>query len=232
MEAEEYGVLKNALAAKKDPGEVAIAFTKPTREAFVPGQTEQPQLEEHFSRSWKSVIEIAIDTPHEKQEPLVDILRAIQQQNVADSEEASEIEIWGDKVKVWKDMPLFGAQAREIWNRAPGTNSNNDLSASQWQNINAFLARLTALSSSIPAFDFSLYAIWTLRSAFENEESKEVDRRAGEMWFLYAGEVIERLSREGKVFDGKIAREGGEFEGKGWRGFNRERLEVWKEGVR
>jgi hypothetical protein len=117
MELEEYGVLKNALASKTPPVETAIAFTKPTREAFVPGRTEQPQLEEHFSRSWNGVIDVAIDTPHKNQEALVDILRAVQQQNVADSEEASEIEIWGDKVKVWKDMPLFGSQAREIWNR-------------------------------------------------------------------------------------------------------------------
>jgi hypothetical protein len=58
-----------------------------------------------------------------------------------------------------------------------------------------------------------------------------VDRGAAEMWFLYAGEVIEKLSLEGKVFDGKLAREGSKFEGKGWRGFCEERLEVWREGI-
>jgi hypothetical protein len=52
------------------------------------------------------------------------------------------------------------------------------------------------------------------------------------MWFLYAGETIERLSREKKVFDGKLAKEGPRFDGKDWRGFNTERLEIWKESMR
>jgi hypothetical protein len=115
--SEEYRVLKAALSSKKDPVEAAIAFTKPTREAFVTGRSEQPQLENSLWRSWASIVDIAIEVPHESHGPLIEIVRAVQKQNVADNEDASEIEIWGEKLKVWRDMPVFGAQAREQWNR-------------------------------------------------------------------------------------------------------------------
>jgi hypothetical protein len=110
----------------------------------------------------------------------------------------------------------------------PGTGNSKAFSPSQWQNINAFFARLTSISSSIPAFNFSLYAIWTLRAAFEEKEFTQANIDAGKMWLLYAGEMIEKLSREEKVFDGRMAREGPKYEGKNWRGFNVERLEIWK----
>jgi hypothetical protein len=116
--SEEYRILKSALESKTDPIEAATAFTKPTRDAFVTGRSEQPQLESYFWKAWASVTHLATETPHEEQEPLVEIVRAIQKQNVTDSEVTTEIEIWNAKMKLWQDMPLFGAQAREKWNRS------------------------------------------------------------------------------------------------------------------
>lgn len=95
--------------------------------------------------------------------------------------------------------------------------------------MNAFLARLTALSPSIPEFDYSLYAIWTMRDAFEGSSKRSrVNVEAARMWFLYATEVIERWSQEGKSFEGKVAMRGEGFKGKEWWGFSLERLGVWK----
>jgi hypothetical protein len=116
--SEEYRVLKTALAAKTDPNEAAIAFTKPTRDAFITGRSEQPQLEDHFWTAWASLTDIAIETPHGSQEPLMEIIQAVQKQNITDSETATEIEIWDNKVKLWQDLPLLGAQARNQWNRS------------------------------------------------------------------------------------------------------------------
>ena len=119
--SEEYSILQTALSSHESPTETAISFTQRTREAFITGHSSQPQLEDHFWRSWKSIIDLTIDTPHEHQSALIDIVRAIQSQNIADDEEGSEIEIWGEKVRVWRDMPMFGAQAREVWNRGMAT---------------------------------------------------------------------------------------------------------------
>lgn len=90
------------------------------------------------------------------------------------------------------------------------------------------MARITSLSASVPAFDFSLYAIWVLRPAFEETEPKPSDIDAAKMWFLYAEDIIEDLSRQERQFDGRMARPGGKYEYKGWVGFNPERLKIWQ----
>ncbi|PVH86898.1 hypothetical protein DL98DRAFT_510361 [Cadophora sp. DSE1049] len=129
-------------------------------------------------------------------------------------------------------MPLFGASMRSAWNRAPNSGSKDGFSPTEWINLNAFVARLTALSLSlsIPAFDFSLYAIWTLRSAFETSKGDAAAVEAAKMWFLYAGEAIEQLSRDGKSFEGPIAKAGEKYPDMEWKGFSEERLAVWKSG--
>jgi hypothetical protein len=115
---------------------------------------------------------------------------------------------------------------------APGSGSKDDFSAQQWTNLNAFAARLTSLSSSMPAFDFSLYAIWTLRTALEGtNDAPDGNIEAAKAWFTYAKDPIEKLSKEGKNFDGKIARAGDKYKEKEWRGFNVERLETWRAGL-
>jgi hypothetical protein len=116
---------------------------------------------------------------------------------------------------------------------APGTGSKDDLSTTQWCNINGFLARLTSFSSSIPLFDFSLYAIWTLRSAFEStNDVPAAEKDAAKVWFLYAEDTIDRLSREEKTFDGKIAKAGDKFKDRDWRGFNAQRMEIWQAALK
>lgn len=99
--------------------------------------------------------------------------------------------------------------------------------------MNAFVARLTALSPSIPAFDFSLYAIWTMRSAFEgNESDNDAAVEAARMWFKYAADTIERLSHEGKTFEGPVAKGGEKYRDKKWTGFSDERLSLWRDALR
>lgn len=115
---------------------------------------------------------------------------------------------------------------------APGTGSKDDFSEDQWTNLNAFIARLTSLSSSVPAFDFSLYAIWTLRAALEGTDvATPRQLLAAKAWFLYASQRIEQLSKEGKEFNGKIASAGGKYKTKAWKGFNAERLNIWQSTI-
>jgi hypothetical protein len=119
-----------------------------------------------------------------------------------------------------------------MWISAPGTGSKDDFSEDQWANLNAFIARLTSLSSSIPAFDFSLYAIWTLRAALEGTDVAASRLfPAAKVWFLYASQRIEQLSKEGKKFDGKIASAGVKYKNKAWNGFNTERLNIWQSAI-
>jgi len=114
---------------------------------------------------------------------------------------------------------------------APGSGSQNDFSPEQWTNLNAFVARLTSISPSVPIFDYSLYAIWSLRAAFEGTETQAAHVDAGKVWFLYAKDIIEKLSEEKKTFEGRLAAPGSKYSEKEWVGFSQERLNIWKASI-
>ncbi|TVY21112.1 hypothetical protein LARI1_G001961 [Lachnellula arida] len=232
MPSPEQESLMASLASKQEPRSAANNFTEPARKTFAAGASESA-IVSVLSRGWNGLIDVAAATHHQSQGPLIDIVQAVQQENITEQEVASECTIWGDKFKVWKDMPLFGPSMRETWNMAPGSGCRNGLSAEQWCNLNAFAARLTSVSESIPAFDFSLYAVWTLRTAFEGTEGpSSTDADAAKVWFLYAKDIIERLSWEEKTFHGKKAKGGEKYKDEEWRGFNPQRLEVWEAALR
>jgi hypothetical protein len=113
MPSPEHESLTSSLAAKTDPSTAARDFTKPTKENLAAGASDA-DIEACLSRAWNSVIDVAVDTQHESQESLVDIVRAVQQTDDAD---ANTCTIWGEKVKLWRDMPLLGPTLREAWNR-------------------------------------------------------------------------------------------------------------------
>ncbi|TVY92557.1 hypothetical protein LAWI1_G001620 [Lachnellula willkommii] len=191
MPSPEQESLTASLASKQEPRSAASNFTEPARKTFAAGASESA-IVRVLSRGWNSLIDIAAATHHQSQGPLIDIVQAVQQENIAEQEDTSECTIWGDKFKVWKDMPLFGPSMRETWNM-----------------------------------------VWTLRSAFEGTEGpSSTDVDAAKVWFLYAKDMIERLSREEKTFDGKKAKGGEKYKDKEWRGFNPQRLEVWEAALR
>jgi hypothetical protein len=109
--SEEYLVLKNALASKTDPTEAAAAFTKTARDAHAAGEL----VESYLWDAWADMIDIACETPHQNQEPLVKIMQAIQKQNLTDRKTGEIVKNWDGRV--WQDLPIFGPQVRERWNR-------------------------------------------------------------------------------------------------------------------
>ncbi|KAK0129763.1 hypothetical protein ONS96_000318 [Cadophora gregata f. sp. sojae] len=231
MASTQSSSLTSALSSNSNPTSTAVTFTDPITHAILSGASSEI-LEEKLSTSWRTIIEVASKTEHQSQEPLIEVLKAVQQQQFSNEERSKTITIWGSQVKLWEDMPLLGASLRSAWNRAPNSGSKDDFSTTEWTNLNAFVARLTALSLSlsIPAFDFSLYAIWTMRSAFETGEANIAAVEAAKLWFLYAGDAIEQLSRDGKSFEGPIAKAGEKYADREWTGFSEERLTVWKAG--
>ncbi|KAH8593783.1 hypothetical protein B0O99DRAFT_595895 [Bisporella sp. PMI_857] len=228
-QSEEYKALKEALASKTEPSAAAHSLTKPTKQAFAQGGKDA-DLEEPLSQAWRSIIEVAAETPYQSQDALIKILKAVQQESLSEGDgSANKVEIWGEKVEVFKDLPLFGIAVRDAWNKRSG--SKSDFPADQWVNLNSFIAQLTALSSSSPPFDFSLYAIWALRAAAEQEAPQKADVDAGKLWLSNARELIEKLGAEEKKFDGALARPGEKYKEKKWAGFTAERLEIWKEAL-
>lgn len=106
-----------------------------------------------------------------------------------------------------------------------------------WDNKTAFLAHLT--SKADPAdekdpFDYSLYALWSLRDAFETEPPSGVDNgpavRNAALWITIAGPVLQKMSSESKDMSKNTGAAGAKFSEKGWKGFTLERWNTWKAG--
>lgn len=101
-------------------------------------------------------------------------------------------------------------------------------------NKTAFLARLTALSKEKDPFDFSLYALWALRDAFEEEcppsYNAEAAVRNAAVWIEYAGRTLWKLAVENREFRDRLAVPGKKYADKPWRGFTEERWNVWRAG--
>ncbi|KFY23019.1 hypothetical protein V493_06157 [Pseudogymnoascus sp. VKM F-4281 (FW-2241)] len=198
--------LTSSIASQSDLSLAARALLAPTEEKLSTGN-----FEGGLWHVWGSIVDVAADTEHQSQEPLV-----------------AMVTVWDEKVKLWSDLPVFGPTIREAWNLG----FNTDYSASQWHNLNAFIARLTSLSPSTPEFDFSLFGLWTLKSAFEGtNEGSPADADAAKLWFMYAEDVLTNMSNEGKSFPNKLGAGGTNFADKDWTGFNTERIEVWKSAL-
>jgi hypothetical protein len=105
--------LTAAISSKTDPSSAARALIAPAEEKFSTGSPES-DIEGCLRPVWGSIIDVAADTEHQSQDPLVDVVRAVQQQKF---DGASEVTIWDEKVKVWSDLPLFGASVRDAFNK-------------------------------------------------------------------------------------------------------------------
>lgn len=108
--------MKAALQSKAEPAVAATAFTKQIRQALA-GDLQDSSLEDSLHLAWNSLIDVAANLSHESQGPLIDILRAVQKEDLSAKYPAESI-IWGEKVKVFENLPLFGPSVRTAWNRS------------------------------------------------------------------------------------------------------------------
>ncbi len=104
----------------------------------------------------------------------------------------------------------------------------------QWENKTAFFAGLTALGSS--KVDYSLYALWSFRDAFETPEDQRPRTaavRAASLWFIYAADTLWSNAKNERVFEGRSGAAGDkpELHAKDWTGFNLERWALWSSGL-
>lgn len=111
MTSQERHTLTASIASKTDPSSAARALIAPAEQKL---STPESDVEGGLRPVWGSIIDVAADTEHQSQEPLVAVVRAVQQQNFAKD---GAVTVWGEKVKVWSDLPLFGASVRDAWNR-------------------------------------------------------------------------------------------------------------------
>ena len=140
------------------------------------------------------VNDVVARTDPSQQAPLIKFVRTLQQQKAIDPATGDQLRFDQDYNKlVWTEVPNFGINVADNWTfgtrRSPCTSKahadrfNIDASNSsrdpreefRYYNKVAFLAKLTSSSANfVPnpekpsgPFDFSLYALWSFRNAFE-----------------------------------------------------------------
>ncbi|KAI0888772.1 uncharacterized protein GGS22DRAFT_184351 [Annulohypoxylon maeteangense] len=193
-------------------------------------------LELHCERLFESVIDVASRTPIPQQVKLVDFLIQLQKLNVIDPVTGKPLEC--DGRKIWADLPRIGMSFREAWNFDPQDTNATPEDKAGWENKTAFLAQVTALSpignpSEITtSLNCSLYALWAMRSAFEGTTPADTTLRAACLWIIYAGDRLLMNVENELTFEANLGIPGGSYKKKEWRGFNKERMEVWKNGFK
>jgi Protein of unknown function (DUF3632) len=217
------GYLRAAPASALD--EAIARFVAPVRSAFLHDQASESAIDAMLWAAWEPVLLAAGTASATTQDRLVDLLTGIKNQGVLTREQGRrECVIWGG-LKVFTDLPCFGAQMREAWDMRADPPGSPEV----WANMNAFAARLTAAG-----FDFSLYAIWTLRDCLEEGyQPGPAELRAAVPWFRDSGAALSRLAHQPGIPGegdqcparlGKLCRESGMTRG----GFTAERWEFWR----
>ncbi|KAK1475982.1 hypothetical protein CTAM01_15553 [Colletotrichum tamarilloi] len=197
----------------------------------------ESQIEDFLWDTYNAIFAVAKQTPPEKQTPLLDFLQRLRETTVTASD--------GQPLKlnnqvVWKDLPTFGWVARDLWNFDTSDASASAEEKASWTNLSAFAAQLTAradLTNSQDPFDFSLYALWALREAFEEDfaaasvERNSIATRLAYQWLSYAPDALHDLSVKGRDFDGKSGKPGSKFADREWKGMNEARYGVWADSI-
>jgi hypothetical protein len=76
--------------------------------------------------------------------------------------------------------------------------------------------------------DYSLFCIWTIRTALENQDQpSKVAISAAAVWLIYASSPVWDFSQQSKAFEGKVAAPGSLFKDQSWTGFSTTRWDAW-----
>ncbi|KAL2163569.1 hypothetical protein VTH06DRAFT_5627 [Thermothelomyces fergusii] len=220
------------------PAQLLEPLTRPSAtadsvSAAVQGFTGQARaaastIGDYLWDAFNAVFNAAGRTPPGDQGRLIDFLAQLRGATVTDAEGKV---LKHEDGQVWRDLPTFGWVARALWNFEPTEPSATAQDVSRWENWTAFLAQLTARSTGEGSdpFDFSIFALWALRSALEEEggsASKPAVRLAS-LWVRFAGERLRKLSADGRDLPGNMGASAGKYGQRGWKGFNEERWKAW-----
>ncbi|KAK0653152.1 hypothetical protein B0T16DRAFT_111532 [Cercophora newfieldiana] len=183
---------------------------------------------------FNAIFDVSAQLPEEKQSNLVDLMVQLRQVAVTNTNDEP---VTCENKSVWTDLPTFGWVARKLWNfdaLAPLP----DGEVSKLERISTFLALLTTRAADsnneLDFFDFSLFGLWNLRTAFEDQVPEDVGDanavRLAAPWVTHAGAALWKLSDRHVNMAENCGVPGAKYAKKGWKGFTKDRWQVWKDG--
>lgn len=205
--------------------------------------TSEDDLAAGIGLIWATVIICAKEKP-DHIERLVDVLVNIVQLPDAVDENGSPLTLYG--IQIWHRMPTLSWELNDEYNgfhiptdeqRQIGPPALRTISSSelirQLANLNVFVAMLA--KTGLPAFDFSLFALWTMRAALETPADKarldqplEAWIPAAAAWIRVTGDQVFRWYHEYPSGPrvGAPGKGGPLWQGK--HGFCHERWQLWR----
>ncbi|KAK4142929.1 uncharacterized protein C8A04DRAFT_12886 [Dichotomopilus funicola] len=172
-------------------------------------------------------------TPAAQQGKLLDFLTQLQAIKATDNDGKT---LKHEDGEVWNDLPSFGWVARDLWNFDANNLSAED--RAKVENWTAFLAQLTARSASGATdspFDFSTFALWAMRDAFETNQQGAASQpaaRLAALWVRFAGDRLRQLSVDATALSGRLGAPAGKYAEREWKGFNEDRWNAWGEELK
>lgn len=119
----------------------------------------------------------------------------------------------------------------------------------RWVRLNAFIAQLSQAADvqytspvegvNVHPMDKSLRAIWTMQKALEDEASPPetlldtAALQAACVWFIHAADRLWANVEKSRTYVQSAGAGPGspKYSGKGWSGFERDRWDVWRQGL-
>ncbi len=136
---------------------------------------------------------------------------------------------------LYSSLTDFSMACREVFNDAPGPDAS-EVEADAWANVNFFFASITEKEIQ----DLSLFAIWSMRDALENEQEDDFEGTAAQKYNVYVPAATSWIFGMGRALyakekdltptdqsQGNPAKGG--FLWKGRAEFSKERWAFWKE---
>ncbi|PQE33365.1 ras GTPase activating protein [Rutstroemia sp. NJR-2017a WRK4] len=222
--------------------------------------SESDLLKNHPYHTWCALFELVARTPPTQQSKLIEFILGLQKIEVVDGETSQSDVLKYYDMEYWRQLPGFGWEARNMFDMGSllassvlfivvtkltfykdvYSPSSTETEKTSYENHNAFLAQLLATSSTstgldeFEALDFSFFALRVLRDVFENEGKKSNDLaiRSACWWLVFATEKLWVNVVNTRDMPDSTGVGGDLYEKKGWKGFNRERWEIWREGLR
>ena len=99
------------------------AFSAPVANVFRSkadsNEESENTAEGELWKTWNTLLSVAADTPHSgeggrRQDALVDLLMGVQSQEPLTWDDGTQCTVWD--MKLWEDLPIFGASVREEFN--------------------------------------------------------------------------------------------------------------------
>ncbi|PQE05152.1 ras GTPase activating protein [Rutstroemia sp. NJR-2017a BVV2] len=221
--------------------------------------SESGLLKNYPYNIWCALFVLVARTPPTQQSKLIEFILGLQKIEVVDRDKSQWDVLKYHDMECWRQLPGFEWEARNIFDigslltfsflfivvttltfyKDVYSPTLTDREKTSYENQNAFLAQLLAtskVSTGPHEFEahFSLSALWVLRDAFENEgnKSKDLAIRSACWWLVFAAEKLWFNVVNKRDMPDETGVGGDLYEKKGWVGFDRERWEIWREGLR